>query len=436
MNAHFLRGQLLLRQERYDQAIAEFQQALAKEPDDAFYMAFLANALLRKGSWQEALRTAQDALAKDSTSGYCHWTLSLVWLERNHHAEAEASIRQAIELQPEDADNHGLLARILHERDKNADALAAAATGLALDPKNDLCLTFRSRALMALGRLDEARWDADSLLADAPDDAWNHCLRGDQLVLEGRSAEARQHYLEALRVDPGNSGARHGLVTTLKARSPIYSLLLKLLLAMERFRGWSVWLIVILLVAGLRVGDAWTKGHPEWIVAYEIGKILFWSAAILATIANPLFDLLLRFDRDGKHALSEDEKRATNWYLVCFLFAGLCGTWSFFGKSALLPRTLGVTALFFTQAVGEVFASTPGYVRRRMAGFTIAAAAVLVLSPFLFVGVVVWILVTKRTEFLKPAIQLVIWIPIAVLLFSVFAENLRQWLEKRRPDNA
>lgn len=433
MNPHFHRGQILFQQERYDQAIEEFQKALMEEPDDAYYRAQLANALLRKGNWQEALTTTQEALSKNPTSGYGHWTLALVWLDRDYLAEAESAIRTAIELDPDDADNYGLLARVLYERKKHADALAAAEAGLAIDARNDLSLTYRSRALTSLGRHEEARHDADVLLADAPNDAWNHCLRGDQLIVEGKSAEARKHFREALRIDPRNPGARYGLVTTLKARSPLYSVLLKLLLGLDRFSSWSIWIVVILMVVGMRMGDAWTRQHPEWIVPYEVVKMLIWATAILATIANPLFNLLLRFDRDGKHALSADEIKATNWYLVCFVFAALCGAWASFGKAAMLPRTLGVTTLFFTRAIGEVFESTPGYVRRRMAGFTIGAAALLVFSPILFVGGFIWIMVTKRIEFLKPLLQFIIWVPASVMLFAAFSDNIRQWLEKRRP---
>jgi len=436
MNAHFLRGQVLHQQERFKEAAAEYQLAVGEEPDNGFFHAMLANALFRCDRWNDAFASATTALAKDPSDAFAHWVMALLQLERGHFKEAEESIRSAIELEPEDADNHGLLARIHVERSNHDAALQAAEAGLAHDPHNDLCLTFRARALMGLGRETEAREDADALLADDPDDPWNHCLRGDQLLAERDYNGAREHYVEALRLDPRNQMARYGLAVSLKARSPIYSVLLRMLFQVDRVRGWAVWVLVVLLFLGLRTGDALTKAHPDWIVPYEIAKVLFWGSAILLFLANPLFDLLLRFDRKTRHVLTDDEIRATTWYLVCFGFAALCGIWASFGRSGYLLRAIGLTALFFTQAVSQTFQAPPGYVRRRMAVLSIVAACCLVLAPVIFVAGLVWIIGTRQSHLLGPFIRIVFWIPVAVMLFSVFADTIREYFEKRRPDES
>ena len=143
---------------------------------------------------------------------------------------------------------------------------------------------------------------------------------------------------------------------------------------------------------------------------------------------------MLRFNRETRHVLTEDEVRATNWYLVCIGFAALCGVWGFFGKSAFLPRTIGLAALFFTSAITQVFEATPGYVRRRMAVLTLIAAAALVLTPVALIAGLVWILSTKQTGLMVPFIRGIFWVPVAVVLYSAFADNIRQHFEKQRPD--
>lgn len=436
MNAHFLRGQVLHQQQRYKEAAGEYQLALTDEPDNGFYHAVLGNTLLQCDRWQDALNSATTALAKDPSSAYAHWVMALVRLERSQLKEAEQAIQSAIELEPDDASNHGLLARIHFERASYESALNAAEAGLAYDPQNELCLTFRSRALMGLGRPAEARRDADTLLADDPDDAWNHCLRGDQLLADGEYQGARQHYLEALRLDPRNQAARYGLAISLKARSPIYSVLLRALLRLDRFRMWAVWLVIILIFIGLRIGDSWATAHPDWLVPFEAAKMLFWGLAILLFLANPIFDLLLRFDREMRHVLTEDEIRATNWYLVCFGFAALCGLWAFYAKTGFLPRVMGITALFFTRVVSEVFEATPGYVRRWMAGFAITGAACLVLTPVILVAGLIALKSTRQTHLIVAFVRTVIWLPAAVMLLSAFADDIRRYFEKRRPDKA
>jgi tetratricopeptide (TPR) repeat protein len=434
LNAHYLRGEVLLEQQRYKEAAGQFQLALAEEPDNALFHAQFANALVRCDRWQQALDSVTTALTKDPSNPFAFWVMAMVRLERQQFAEAEQAIQSAIQLEPHDATNHGLLSRIHYERRNYYAALQATDAGLALDPSDDLCLTFRSRALMALGRAEEARQDADTLLADDPDDSWNHCLRGDQLLAEGDHNGARRHYLEALRIESHNAAARYGLALSLKARSPIYSVLLRGLLLLDRFSSRAIWLVLILVFVGMGFGNKWADAHPEWLVPYEAAKVLLWGATILLFVANPLFDLVLRFDRESRHVLTDDEIKATNWYLVCFGFAALCGVWAVFGKATLLARTVGVTALYFTRAVSEVFEATPGYVRRRMAGLAIAAALAVVLTPvILFVGIV-WLVSTRQTQLLTRFILTVLWIPIAVMLFCSFVDDIRKYFENRRPD--
>ena len=434
MNAHFLRGRLLLDQQRFAQAITELRLAVNESPDHAFILSTLTIALLRANRWQEAMETIRTALAKEPDDAYNYWVLTLVWLERNHLKEAEESIKQAIELDPDDADQHGLQARVHFERNRFAEALAAADAGLALDASNDLSLTYRARALMALGQKDEAHAVADTLLSENPEDAWNHCLRGDQLVEQGNYEAARKHYLEALRLDPRSEVARYGLATCLKARSPIYGLLLKGLLFLDRFRGWSLWGGIILLFLALRFGDAFVLKHPDLIVPYEVGKALLWAAVVLFSIANPIFDLLLRFDRDGRHALSDDERRATNWYLVCFGFAALCGLWAFATKSSGIPRGLGFAALFFCRAISETFNASPGYVRKWMARCTLFTAGCLIISPFIGIAGLMAVIITKEVNPGLILIRTAIWLPVLVIFYAAFADDVRGWFEKRQPD--
>lgn len=424
----------MLDQQRFDQAITELRLAASEDPEQAFILSTLTIALLRANRWQEAMETIRAALAKEPDDAYNHWVLTLVWLERNHLKEAEESIKQAIELDPDDADHHGLQARVLYERNRFSEALAAADAGLALDASNDLSLTYRARALMSLGQKTEAHAVADTLLSENPDDAWNHCLRGDQLIEQGDYEKARVHYLEALRLDPRFEAARIGLAMCLKARSPIYGLLLKGLLFLGRFTGWSVWAGLILFFFALRFGDAYVLKHPEWLVAYEAAKALLWAAIILFTLANPIFDLLLRLDRDGRHALSEDERRATNWYLVCFGFAALCAMWAYTAKSAAIPRGLGIATLFFCRAISETFSATPGYVRQWMARCTIFAACCLIATPFLTFAGRLLVVITKEVQPGLTLVQTAIWLPVAVVFYSAFVEEIREWFEQRQPD--
>jgi tetratricopeptide (TPR) repeat protein len=433
MNTHFLRGRLLIDQCRFDLAIEELRKATALDQDDASNHALLGLALLRTGRAQEAVKSAELALEKDPNDDYAHWMMALIRLERNELKAAEISIRQAIELDSHSAPNRGLLARILCEGNRFAEALKVADEGLSIDPTNDLCLTFRARALMGLGRKAEAGQVAHKLLEEDPEDGWNHCLRGDQLLVQGDSAGARVHFLEALRLDPRNEYARYGLATSLKARSLIYGVLLKALLSLGKFRTWALWGAMIVLFLGLRFGDRFVNQHPEWMVPYEGAKALLWGALIIIMIANPIFDLMLRFDSEGRHALSADELRATNWYLPCLGFGALCLVWMCLSKGGVMPRGLGMASFFLCFAVSQVFEATPGYVRTRMAILTSLAGACLVVTTLLLVSGV-FLLFIKLGLLGGRLLIALIWVPAIVMLYTAFSDDLRNWLEKRRPD--
>ena len=433
MNTHFLRGKLLVNQGRFDLAIEELRKAITLDQADSTSHALLGLALLRAGRGQEAVKSAELALEKDPNDDYAHWMMALIRLERNELKTAETSIRQAIQLDSHSAPTHGLLARILCDGNRFDEALRAADEGLAIDPTDDLCLTFRARALMGLGRKTEADQVANKLLEEDPEDGWNHCLRGDQLLLQGDSTGARVHFLEALRLDPRNEYARYGLATSLKARSLIYGILLKALLGLSKFRGWAMWAAMIFLVLGLRFGDRIVNQHPEWMVPYEGAKALLWAALIIIMIANPIFDLLLRFDPEGRHALSPDELSATNWYLPCLGFGVLCLGWLCLSKGGTVPRGMGMASFFLCSAVSQVFEARPGYVRTRMAILTSIAGACLVLTTLLLVSGL-FLLFAKLGPLGGRFLVALIWVPAMVMLYTAFSDDLRNWLERRRPD--
>ena len=53
-----------------------------------------------------------------------------------------------------------------------------------------------------------------------------------------------------------------------------------------------------------------------------IGLII--AFVMLTWIASPLFNFLLRFNRFGRLALSDDQRVASSWIGGCFLLAAAC----------------------------------------------------------------------------------------------------------------
>lgn len=434
MHAHLIRADLLLSQGRVEMAIEEYRQALSADPTNARVHNRLATALLRAGRWNEALRSADVALQSEPNDPEVFWTRALIFLDREMLKEAESAIRRAIELEPDDAQNHGLLARILYERNLYREAITATDEGLALDAGDDLCLTYRARSLAALGRHDESAPISEELLREDPLDSWNHCLRGEELLLQGKPNEARVHFLESLRLSPGNEGARAGFATALKARSPLFGAMLALFLWTDRFKARYIWGALIVMFVGMRMGNQFVAQNPSLGVGWEIFKAIFFGAFILMFLANPMFDLILRFDKEGRYVLSDDEKRATNWYLLCFALAGLCGLWAATSGNGRLPRQMGIGCLMFCAPLYQIFRATPGYVRRRMAWLTATLAAALLSLPVVVPIALVILLRWGNKSGIWLMVNYLIWAPVVIVLFCAFSDTIRNWFERRRPD--
>ena len=58
---HFSKGQMLLAQGEFNQALPEFEAAVAADPTNAFLRHRLATLLLRKGDFKGALKEAEEA---------------------------------------------------------------------------------------------------------------------------------------------------------------------------------------------------------------------------------------------------------------------------------------------------------------------------------------------------------------------------------------
>ena len=408
------------------------RQAREHNPQSLQIASDLAIALLSNDRGQEATAVAEGMIVLAPEAPLGHATLGMIHLGRGHVAAGEAAFRRAIELDPQDADTRGLLARAHLEGERPDDALAAADAGLALDPENDLCLTFRARALLALGRFAESELVSARLLQLDPEDSYSHCIRGDELLLAGQPEQAAVHFREALRLDPQNETARQQHAACLKARSPLFAWLLAGMIRLERLGAWKLAGILACILLSLRlIGDA-LSDEPLWLPIFAAAKLLAIALALLALFAHQIYDVLLWLDKEGRHALSRNEQRACRWFCACFAATGLCLWWGATIKDPGLAHRTALGFLFLCRLVSSTYAATPGYVRRRMATLTIGAAIFHVLSPIL--SLVLFVTMARLAAPVPVLIASLMLGYVAVALGAV-SENIRVWLERRRPDS-
>ena len=280
--------------------------------------------LLQAQARPEAIQEAQKAvtLAPDIPNTY--YVLGSVLDDVGRFKEAEAAAREALRLDPEDADYYALASSIRLQQKQWADALALANLGLSHDPDHVPCTNLKAMAQVNLGQRQEAGVTIGSALAKDPDNALSHANQGWADLHRGDHKAALDHFREALRLNPQMEWARQGILEALRARNPLYALLLRYFLWMSRLRGRLQMGVVMGAWVGNQVIRSLQRSNPALAPYLAPLVIAYLAFAYLTWTARPLFNLLLRLDRFGRLALNRDQIVTSNWFGVSLLIALAC----------------------------------------------------------------------------------------------------------------
>jgi tetratricopeptide (TPR) repeat protein len=343
-------------------ALEAARDAMRLAPDLPLSLLALANALLAAGQLEEAADAALDLIAAT----------------------------------PLDARGWIVLARARLTQERPADALEASERALAVDPDSADAAGLRSVALLRLGRREEAARSSGEAVAREPDSAVAHNVRGWALLHAGDADGSLAHFREALRLDPTLDNAREGLVLALKARHRLYALILSYFLWLERIPAGRRQALLIGAFVGVRL-LAEVGGHGIVVDGLVTVVVVAYLLFLLATwLADPLFNLILRFNRYGKAALAPRDRRAADVLAGCLVAAVLClagGLAS--GRLALVGSAAAFCLLGIPLAV--VNRAPPGWPQRLAIGWAAAtaglvlagAACAIVLSDGALAGVLV-----------------------------------------------
>ncbi|MEO6567380.1 MAG: tetratricopeptide repeat protein [Opitutaceae bacterium] len=328
MSVHLARARLLLAQSRPADAEKETLLALAQEPDDPGALALLALSRTDQQKYDAALAAARTAVGLAPDDAYLHYVHGFVLHRLDQNNEAVRAAQAALRLAPDEADYFSLLATIELSRRNWSLALTASEQALALNPEHVHASNLRAMALVRLGRKEEATATVDHALHRAPENAFSHANQGWNCLHRNDPARAQEHFQEALRLDPTLDYAREGMLEALKARNPIYRGMLAYFLWMGALSGKLQWAFILGTFFGVRIIREQAQKQPQLGVVLWPLLILFYAFIYLSWTAMPMFNLLLRFNRFGRHILSRDQRTATNWFGAFFLGAlAMLGWW-------------------------------------------------------------------------------------------------------------
>lgn len=358
-----------MQQSRFDLAEQELRRALLDDPNNPQAHALLAVCLSRREQFVDATAEAQTAIGLAPDWAYSHYCLARVMLARNRLAEADASARETVQLEPENADYWGLLASVHMSQRRWKDALVAAEEGLSHDAEHAECANLRTMALAQLGRGADATQLVDETLAKHPDNAYSHAAKGWALLQQNKPQKALEHFRESLRIDPTLEFARMGMIEALKAHNPIYRVMLGYFLWMGRLDSRVQWGVILGGYFGAKILRGAAKANPAlfpWVLPI---LILYLAFVLLTWFADPLFNLLLRFNRYGRYALSRDQRAASQLFAGCmltFLVAALVGL----AAGVELAYFVAGFAVIMALPLVTIFKCDVGWPRSAMTGFS------------------------------------------------------------------
>ncbi|MBP7140873.1 MAG: tetratricopeptide repeat protein [Opitutaceae bacterium] len=308
MSVHLTRAEVLLAQSRPADAERETRVALAEDPGNATAHVILALCCVHQNRTEEGLREARTAVSLAPAEPMPHRILSFVLHRMGRQTEALASIREALRMDPHDAEAHVLQSAVQFSLRNWKLALQSAEDALAIDAEHVEAANFRAMALTQLGRKQEAAETVDFALSREPDNALSHANQGWNCLHQNDPRRAQVHFREALRLNPGLDYARQGMLEALKARNPVYRLMLAYYLWIGRQSGWLQAAFIIGIFFGGRIIGSLSESFPDLQWLFTPLLALFFLFIYLSWTSQPLFNLMLRLDRFGRHVLSPDQR--------------------------------------------------------------------------------------------------------------------------------
>jgi tetratricopeptide (TPR) repeat protein len=134
-------GSALFREKQTDQAIDHYRKAIGFRPEDPEYHNNLGNALCERGLIDDGIANYEKALElrpdrADLSNAETEYNLANALLRKNQIDEAIVHFRRSLEIQPNDADTYDNLGNALQRRGMAAEAISQYQKALQIDPQH------------------------------------------------------------------------------------------------------------------------------------------------------------------------------------------------------------------------------------------------------------------------------------------------------------
>jgi tetratricopeptide (TPR) repeat protein len=198
--AHYFLGIIRAEQNKDNEAILHYRQAIALQPPETLSRRILA-----------ALASKLFGVGLDAKYGYAHYNLGIILKRQGKLNEAATEYNIAMSLNPGNPDAHCNLGGVLQDQGKLKEAMTEYQVAAMLAPKDPLPHDGIGYLLWKQGKLREASSEYKIAVELDPKDALPHYNLGFLSSQQGRFDNAISEYKAATALDPKDSRSHFSL---------------------------------------------------------------------------------------------------------------------------------------------------------------------------------------------------------------------------------
>ena len=185
------------------EAVADFQQAVAIDPDYAQAWAALAEAQIllphyflapQETAFPSGEAAANRALAIDPDTSAAHVALAMMYRIQWKWKEADDAFRRALKIAPGDAEAADQYGQFLLAEGRLGEALAQIDRAQRLDPLSGIIGATRTNVLTALHRFDDANKQAQAIVAGHPGFALGRFIAADVAIYRSEYSASKDQF--------------------------------------------------------------------------------------------------------------------------------------------------------------------------------------------------------------------------------------------------
>lgn len=165
-----------------------------KQPNDPDTHIAAGNLLSREQKYPEAIAEMQKAVTLGPDRGDAYLDLAILEAQANQPDAAEANFKKAIGLKPAGSNPRLMLAAFYQSRGRYAEAESQVEQMIAADPKDTKARESLAKLYLAQGKKAEAEAFLKQVKRDLPDDSEGYRMLGDFYFLNGDVDKAVEEY--------------------------------------------------------------------------------------------------------------------------------------------------------------------------------------------------------------------------------------------------